>query len=242
MPPSKSTAPSLRQLYWQFLTWSRNYRRFLKFRLTHRGNRLGCTLCGWHGGAFVPYDNSTDILCPKCKSQPRHRFQKMVFDELGLPPRSARILHVAPKGELWMAKSLSSWYLSIDVDEGMAMRVMDLTRLDLPDGSVDFVCCNMVLEYIEDFDLALAEIYRVLAPGGIAALSSQLYPGKTERVEPVPEDHWHLWHPGTDDFFDHHLAAGFTIEFYRADDYAPSLRARHRLFGTEVVPICTKPV
>lgn len=45
-------------------------------------------------------------------------------------------------------------------------RVADATELPYDDGSFDAVYCVQVIEYVEDLDRALAEIRRVLRPGG----------------------------------------------------------------------------
>ncbi|MEZ4415774.1 MAG: class I SAM-dependent methyltransferase [Gemmatimonadota bacterium] len=44
-------------------------------------------------------------------------------------------------------------------------------RLPLPDGSVDLVLCAQVLQFLSDREAALAEVRRVLRPGGRLALS-----------------------------------------------------------------------
>jgi SAM-dependent methyltransferase len=41
-------------------------------------------------------------------------------------------------------------------------------RLPFPDGWFDLVVNNQVMEHVEDLDAALAEIHRVLKPGGVA--------------------------------------------------------------------------
>jgi SAM-dependent methyltransferase len=51
----------------------------------------------------------------------------------------------------------------------------DLTALPFPDASVDRVIASEVLEHIPDDATALAEIARVLAPGGRAAVSVPRY-------------------------------------------------------------------
>lgn len=48
------------------------------------------------------------------------------------------------------------------------MRVMDITRLELPDASVDGILCSHVLEHIPDDRRAMAEMRRVLRPDGWA--------------------------------------------------------------------------
>lgn len=47
----------------------------------------------------------------------------------------------------------------------------DVERLAYPDGAFDAVLCMGVLEYLPSHERALAEIWRVLRPGGVAVLS-----------------------------------------------------------------------
>ncbi len=77
------------------------------------------------------------------------------------------MLHVAPEPVL--AKKLEqhfSEYVSIDVDGERAMRVMDVTALTFADQYFDAIVCNHVLEHVPDDRKAIAELYRVLKPGG----------------------------------------------------------------------------
>ena len=117
------------------------------------------------------------------------------------------------------------------------MEEMDLTALRLEDNCVDFVLCSHVLECIPDDQRAIGEIYRVLAPGGVAALQVQLYGEITTRVEqPTREDYWHAWHPGRD-YFRRYEKAGFLVDLYeptQADDERLSLKI------SSLVPICQK--
>jgi len=50
--------------------------------------------------------------------------------------------------------------------EGCDFRVADATKLPFEDGSFDAVVSTQVYEYVADLDLALAEVARVLRPGG----------------------------------------------------------------------------
>jgi SAM-dependent methyltransferase len=45
---------------------------------------------------------------------------------------------------------------------------LDITDMDLPDGSFDLILCSHVLEHVPDDRAAMAELRRVLAPGGLA--------------------------------------------------------------------------
>jgi SAM-dependent methyltransferase len=49
--------------------------------------------------------------------------------------------------------------------------VMDAARLDFADASFDLVTAGFVVQILPDLPTALAEMYRVLAPGGTLALS-----------------------------------------------------------------------
>jgi ubiquinone/menaquinone biosynthesis C-methylase UbiE len=55
-------------------------------------------------------------------------------------------------------------------------RVMDALALDLPDGSFDAVILHMVLEVIPDPARCLAEVARVLRPGGRVAVFDKFLP------------------------------------------------------------------
>lgn len=49
---------------------------------------------------------------------------------------------------------------------GTAIHEIQEGRIALPDESLDLVVNNQVMEHVEDLDAVLAEIYRVLKPGG----------------------------------------------------------------------------
>jgi SAM-dependent methyltransferase len=58
-------------------------------------------------------------------------------------------------------------------DRGLEVARIDLEadRLPWPDASVDVVVCNQVLEHLKNVWLPMAEMHRVLRPGGHAVLS-----------------------------------------------------------------------
>lgn len=252
MPGSEGAATMahrLRKYYWRLRADVRRKLSTLRYVITHRGDARYCNVCGWRGSLFLPDEpDDPDRKCPLCASLPRQRLLKHTLDLLGLPRPGNRVLHVSPKGERRLAKWLKSRagdYLSIDkggvwntFEAGGAMEEMDLTALRLPDDSVDFVLCSHVLECIPDDRKAISEIFRVLAPGGVAALQVQLYGETTVRVaEPKGEDYWHAWHPGRD-YFRRYEGAGFSVDLYEAgriDD------GRLRLYPASSISICRKP-
>ena len=63
----------------------------------------------------------------------------------------------------------------------------DHYRLPYPDGSVDVIISNQVLEHVMDYDRSLAELRRVLKPGGAFL---HMFPARMIPIEP------HVFVPG----------------------------------------------
>lgn len=131
-----------------------------------------CPFCGWFGFRFEPFGNEmtrrNDAQCPICGSLERHRAAFLLLrDKIS---KGQKVLHVAPEPLTipWLV-SLSCEYLNIDLYHP-AMRRMDLTKADLPDGCKTLVWCSHVLEHIPDDRKALSEVFRVLVPGGMLIL------------------------------------------------------------------------
>lgn len=126
-----------------------------------------------------------DARCPICGSLERHRAAFLLLRD-SIPARQS-VLHVAPEVTMlpWLV-SLSREYLSIDL-HSPAMRRMDLTALDLPDESCTLIWCSHVIEHIPDDQKALAEMFRVLAPGGMLVLQVPIA-GPATREDPLVTD------------------------------------------------------
>ncbi len=140
--------------------------------INNLGWRKECPLCGWTGFTFLPVGESRHNRrfggCPKCGSRERHRLAFHLLGPMFKPDQVT--LHVAPEPimEKWL-RSLSADYLSIDIEK-RAMQQMDLTNLTLPDNSKGLVFCSHVLEHVPDDRKAMAEMFRVLRPGGMAVI------------------------------------------------------------------------
>lgn len=113
-----------------------------------------------------------DASCPKCRSLERHRFFALllsvldpVLDDLGT------LLEVSPSPETSPLLAGLEPRTHLRLDLGLDSRMVDvlgsLTELPLGQGSVDLLVCYHVLEHVPDDRLAMREIARVLAPGGL---------------------------------------------------------------------------
>ena len=78
-------------------------------------------------------------------------------------------------------------YVGCDMRAGLGVdRVLDLHRIDVPSGSVGSVISLDTLEHVEYPHTALTEIHRILAPNGIALITSVMdFP-----IHDYPHDYW----------------------------------------------------
>lgn len=132
-----------------------------------------CPVCGWAGDAFNEHlfaNKQSALVCPVCSSLERHRFAYLALKGK-LSNQHGMTLHFAPEGAIapWL-KSISGRYLSVDIEKDKAMVQMDMTNLDIPGESVSLIWCSHVLEHIVEDGKAMAEMFRVLKPDGLAVV------------------------------------------------------------------------
>ena len=136
---------------------------------------LECPICGLRAARFLRFglDGRRNAMCPGCGSVERHRF---LWLYLPTPPALLsgrhRVLHAAP--EPWLEQRLRGLpalrYRTVDLFNPFADVQADLTALPFPDAVFDWVIANHVLEHIPDDGAAIAELARVLRPGGRAVI------------------------------------------------------------------------
>jgi SAM-dependent methyltransferase len=89
----------------------------------------------------------------------------------------AKIIHFAPESAVAsLLRNRTNGYLSADLTPGAADMVLNIEKIDMPDGSFDVAVCSHVLEHVDD-KKALSEIHRILAPGGRALLMFPIVEG-----------------------------------------------------------------
>jgi len=151
-----------------------------------------CCVCGWRGRGFGGIEHSESALCPVCGSISRDRFLYWCWVRRTAYDPRAVVLETSPRmGELYRRRLGERVdYTASDWDESAHRGVvkLDLQAIDLPDASVDVVLTPHVLEHVPDTDRALAELHRVLRPGGRVLLQVPL-PQAVTGVPAEPEYH-----------------------------------------------------
>ena len=103
-----------------------------------------------------------------------------LFERKPIQLASLRILHIAPETEFeaWIRARLacatgndSFTYETLDGYRGGVDIPADLTDTELPSNAYDLVICHRVMEHIVDDQAAFAEVFRILAPGGLFQMS-----------------------------------------------------------------------
>lgn len=147
-----------------------------------------CLICRQPVAAWVPFrpeggrspflarldaigSNIERFGCPNCHSNDRERHLVLFFDKLKLWDDMANkaVLHFAP--ELHFAPSVAAAHPALHVMGDLfptkaSIQKIDLEDIAFPDATFDMVIGNHVLEHVGNVETALAEVRRVLKPGG----------------------------------------------------------------------------
>jgi SAM-dependent methyltransferase len=229
-------------------------------------SQFKCPICGY-SGLFADHSVGANIkrkyaFCPRCGAAERHRLQSKVLDvilpEFAATSKSA--LHFAPETFFVNAlKGSFGSYKTSDLFRNDTDIRADICDLPLPDASVDFVYASHVLEHVPDDRRAIAEIYRILRPGGIAILPVPIYSTgnrssdhTVEYGRPRKEEEGHVRAPGLD-YFDRYLEVFEDVRIYCSEEF-PVIPNDNQLYirapsgGPDViydllpdyVPVCRK--
>ena len=206
------------------------------YRLAHWSKKkFECPICGF-SGPFADIAPATGprrhAQCPDCGALERHRLQYLVVHSVfaGVDTSMLRVLHVAPEDyfRILFKKKFKIYETTDLMMENVDYRA-DLTELPFPTASYDVVFASHVLEHIKDDQQAIAEVRRILRPGGVAFLPVPIVAEKTiEYPEPNERESGHVRAPGVDYFL------RYTPFFARVEEYSSFVFAdKYQLFVYE---------
>ncbi|MCS7085782.1 MAG: class I SAM-dependent methyltransferase [Bacteroidia bacterium] len=175
-------------------------RRWRKLR--YAGRKYHCPICDSRLKTFLPFigiynlygkpvDHYTRYaVCPVCLSQIRHRFLVAYLKSHPqlLRGRKRKLLHLAPEDFLrrflLRIPDLEITFGDLQPRRyGFKVVQVNLLQINFPDESFDAIICNHVLEHIVDDQKAMAEMWRILKPGGWALITLPIY-GETTYEKP----------------------------------------------------------
>lgn len=126
--------------------------------------------------------------CTKCGSSDRERLYAYWLQNK-LISQDIKMIHFAPEASLaqWIKNNFSIRYETADLMmEGVDHQV-DMLNMPFEDNSYDSFICSHVLEHVDDDNLAVAELYRILKPGGWGILMAPI----CTKIEHTLEDKSH---------------------------------------------------
>jgi len=143
------------------------------------GNKFTCPCCGWRLRAFTYGGASLKIrdlgYCPRCNSKARHRrIWLFLKQKTNLFVDRLHVFHVSPN--YCLSRRLINLpnldYVAGDHGNHPNIRIkMNLNNSPVHSESFDVILCNHVLEHIIEDHKAIAELFRILKPGGWAVIS-----------------------------------------------------------------------
>ncbi|HET7396088.1 MAG TPA: class I SAM-dependent methyltransferase [Gammaproteobacteria bacterium] len=210
--------------------------RVTAFKLTRLFKQnFTCPICDYRGPFrdLVPESGKRlHAQCPDCRALERHRLQYLVISKIfaDLDTGRLRMLHFAPENFLkGVLQGRFGSYETADIAMHGVDHHVDLQALPFAAHSYDVVFASHVLEHIPEDRKAIAEIRRILAPGGMAILPVPLVGPKTiEYPEANPHESMHMRAPGPD-YFERYKIIFDRVELFKSDDFPE----QYQLFNYE---------
>ncbi len=138
-----------------------------------------CPVCLEPASHFQDYHNRPQSRCPFCGSMERHRTLVDLVYAGAFGPRIFHwrdILHIAPgRAEtLLLRRMYEPRVITCDIQPGCDLQADIQAMPELADNSFDVVLACGVFRHVRDLDKALAEMARVLRPGGLLLCSDRV--------------------------------------------------------------------
>jgi len=166
-----------------------------------------------------------------------------------------RMLHFAPEKKALMPflrEQLGERYTTTDLSMKNVDAREDITRMSFDSNSFDLIYCSNVLEHVDDDRSAMSELYRVLAPGGLAVIQVPIRGEVTYEDASITDPHERYQHFGQadhvryygEDIQDRLSAAGFEVTPFTMLDVLEVTDddvERMNLGKRELIHKCVKP-
>lgn len=231
--------------------------------LKYRGNNVYCPCCNTRFSKFLEVGPKREpMMCPRCRSNDRDRFFWLYLEKNpNFFKAGIKLLHVSPETIYYnrFRKIPDVEYITGDkfilqfgstYPKGTVY--LDITNMpEFPDNTFDFIFCSHVLEYIQEDQQSLRELYRVLKPEGKAIISVPINFGHYKTLEdptitdPKEQerlygDTGHLRYYG-EDYFERVQAAGFKTDFIPVSNFiTPEMIKKCVIKPMDVVHLCYK--
>jgi SAM-dependent methyltransferase len=170
--------------------------------------------------------------CPGCGALERHRLQYLVLDEAlkDVDTRQMSMLHAVPeKFFVDRLRGVFGHYVTTGFEGDNVDFRFNLTKIPFPDNTFDVFFASHVLENVANDLRAMAEVYRILKPGGFAFLPVPIIGPKTiEYLEPNPFEEGNVRCPG-EDYFERLRSVFSMVKVYGSEDFPQ----KHQLFCYE---------
>lgn len=208
---------------------------------------------------FLPYGYGTErsnALSPGTLSLERHRALYLYLKEkTDVFTRKVSMLHIAPERSLGniFKKQANIDYISADLLSPWAMVHFDAHAIPYRDDSFDIVIANHILEHVQDDIRVMAEMFRVMKPGGFGVFQVPL----DETIAITQQDPFlrdeaeqnrrfgqkdHVRQYGID-YLKRLESVGFQVHNYHLGELFPDMDfARYGVHAGESIPVCTKPL
>ena len=221
------------------------------------GRRRVCPCCGWRVREFIrggfSLRHQPTAYCPRCNSKARHRWLWLYLAEhTDLFTTSQRVVEIAPA--FCVSRRLQALphlrYVGGDLERRPhVMLRMDAAALPFASDSFDIALSIHVLEHVPADREAIAELYRVIRPGGSCVLSVPVRMDRLtyeddeivtpeERKRAFGEREHVRWYGH--DVVDRLEESGFEVKTEYAKHVATETRDLYGLRDYEVIFSCSK--
>ncbi|MBT8273167.1 MAG: methyltransferase domain-containing protein [Bacteroidia bacterium] len=222
---------------------SERFRNFLRSHL-YKGKAVHCQICEWKGKKFF------NGKCPKCGSLARTRLIPFALEHFKLVRPEIKILHIAP--------NLNEYdFIRRTINDSVAYDrlnirsvphiniVQDITNTDLKSESYDLAMAWHVLEHIKEDRKAIAEVKRLLKPGGHFLVSVPIFPLESPATfedDSIPYEKYEEMHGHYDhcrscglDYYQRFEDAGYSTRTLMIKDIGEQIKSKYGLFEHHVV-------